>query len=37
MRGGMPCWELLPSEQDVAKRVIQSIFTDADEALHQVL
>ena len=28
--------ELLPSEQDIAKRVMQSIFTDADEALHQV-
>jgi len=28
--------ELLPSEQDIAKRVVQSIFADADEARHQV-
>ena len=28
--------ELLPSEQDIVRRVVQSIFTDADEALHQV-
>lgn len=28
--------ELLPSERDVAKRVIQSIFTDDDERTHQV-
>jgi small G protein signaling modulator 3 len=28
--------ELQPSERDVAKRVIQSIFTDDDERVHQV-
>ena len=28
--------ELQPSERDVAKRVIQSIFTDDDEQIHQV-
>ena len=28
--------ELLPSEQDITRCVVQSIFTDADEALHQV-
>jgi small G protein signaling modulator 3 len=28
--------ELQPSEQDIAKRVIQAIFTDADEAQHEV-
>ncbi|KAF9458407.1 rab-GTPase-TBC domain-containing protein [Collybia nuda] len=28
--------ELQPSEQDIAKKVIQSIFTDADEAKHQI-
>ena len=28
--------ELQPSERDVAKRVIQSIFTDDDESYHQV-
>ncbi|KAG5643082.1 hypothetical protein DXG03_001577 [Asterophora parasitica] len=28
--------ELQPSEQDVARRVIQSIFTDADETRHQI-
>lgn len=28
--------ELQPSEQDIARRVIQSIFTDADEAKHQI-
>lgn len=27
---------MLPSERDVAKRVIQSIFTDDDESVHQV-
>jgi hypothetical protein len=28
--------ELQPSEQDIAKRVIQAVFTDADEAKHEV-
>lgn len=28
--------ELLPSEQEVARRVIQSIFTDDDERQHRV-
>jgi len=28
--------ELQPSEQEIAKRVIQAIFTDADEAQHEV-
>lgn len=28
--------ELQPSEHDIARRVIQSIFTDADEAKHQI-
>ena len=28
--------ELLPSEQNIMRHVVQSIFTDADEALHQV-
>jgi Na+/phosphate symporter len=28
--------ELQPSERDVARRVVQSIFTDDDERIHQV-
>ena len=28
--------EHLPSEQDIARRMVQLIFTDTDEALHQV-
>ena len=35
-RGNALLKELLPSEQDIMKCVIQLIFTDADEALHQV-